>query len=438
MGIKIGIIGAGSSYTPDLFASLAGLYPSIEVDEAILMDKNLEAATRIARVSQDIVNKAGKKVKISPTDSLEAAISGADFILLQVRVGGLAARVRDETLPMELGMVGNEEIGAGGIVCGLRNVTAILEIARQVERLSPHAVVLCLANPAGMLTEALLTQTGLRVIGYCNIPINMTYDLAGVLDVSPDRIRLDFIGINHLGWIRGAYVDGEEYLQSLIQGTRSREDILYRAGLVDPFVKPEFLRYLGMLPAWYLRYYYFPEKTMEEDSQKGPKGEQDIASDRRLTELYETVGYTEEARQILVKKGGERIYLPVLQTIDSICNDRGDLIVANVKNGDATPDLSPESVLEIPVRFYRDREVPASIGPLPLQARGLIQSVKASEQLTIAAVLTGDRGPALAALMTNPLVGSFDKASAFLDRVLAEERQYLPQFFTPNQPFVSP
>ncbi|MGE5224190.1 MAG: hypothetical protein ACM3PY_17260 [Omnitrophica WOR_2 bacterium] len=437
MGIKIGIIGAGSSYTPDLFASLVDSGISVEVDEAVLMDKNLEAADRIARVSQGILHSAGKKTKISSTDSLKAAISGADIILLQVRVGGLAARVRDETLPMALGMVGNEEIGAGGIVCGLRNVTAILEIARQIERISPQAVVLCLANPSGMLAEALLSQTSLRVIGYCNIPINMTYDLAKVLNVAPDRIRLDFIGINHLGWIRGATVDGEECLQAIIQGTRSREDILYRYGLVDPLVEPEFLRALGMLPAWYLRYYYFPEKTMEEDRQQGPKGEQDMASDRRLAELYETKGYSEEARQILVRKGGERIYLPVLQTIDSIWNDRGDLIVADVKNRNATPDLPPESVLEIPARFYRDREEPAPIGPLPLQVRGLVQAVKASEQLTIKAVLTGDRGTALAALMTNPLVGSFDKASAFLDRALAEERQYLPQFFTSTQPFVS-
>ncbi len=162
-----------------------------------------------------------------------------------------------------------------------------------------------------------------------------------------------------------------------------------------------------------------------------------MASDRRLAEIYETEGYTQEARQILVRKGGERIYLPVLKTIDSIVNDRGDLIVANVKNGIATPDLPPESVLEIPARFYRDREEPAPMGPLPLQVRGLVQAVKASEQLTIKAVLSGERGAALAALVTNPLVGSFDKASAFLDRALAEERQYLPQFFTSTQPFVS-
>ncbi len=438
MGIKIGIIGAGSSYTPDLFASLVESDHSIELDEAVLMDKNMEAASRIARVSRGILQAAGEKTKISPTESLEAAVTGADFILIQVRVGGLAARVRDETLPMELGMVGNEEIGAGGIVCGLRNVTAILEIARQIESLSPHAVVLCLANPSGMLAEALLSQTHLRTIGYCNIPINMTYDLAGVLNVPPERIRLDFVGINHLGWIRGAAVDGEERLQSLIQSTVSREDVLYRYGLVDPLVEPEVLRALGMLPAWYLRYYYFPEKTMEEDRRQGPKGEQDMASDRRLAELYETAGFTEEARRILVRKGGERIYLPVLQTIDSIVHDRGDLIVANVQNGAATPDLPPESVLEIPVRFYRDREEPEKIGPFPLQVRGLVQAVKASEQLTIEAVLTGDRGAALAALATNPLVGSFDKACAFLDRALAAESQFLPQFFKTHQPFVSP
>jgi 6-phospho-beta-glucosidase len=430
MGLKITVIGAGSSYTPELFADLAAEAEPLNVEQVVLMDLNAERAAFVANLSEKLVKASGQEIKVSGIVDLEEAIHGADFILLQIRVGGLSARVRDEKLPMEFGMVGNETTGAGGFVCALRTISATLEIARVIERLSPNAWVFNLSNPAGIVTETLLKNTNLKVMGFCNIPINTTYALAEVLGVSPETVQLDSFGLNHLSWVRRVFVDGEERLQPLIAETCATDSILYRRGIVDDFMEPDFFRTLAMIPSWYVRYFYFPEQTLEEDrGQAQSKGEKDMQAEARLSEIFSTAGYDEEARQILSSKGGAQYYLPVLQAIHAIVNDSGDMIVADVRNGTALPDLPPNVCVEVPARIFRERTEPLPIGAMPLSVRGLVQTVKAYEELTIQAALTGSRDIAIEALMANPLVGSFGKASRFFDRVLENEHAYIPQFY---------
>lgn len=185
MGLKISVIGGASSYTPELFANLMDLREHLEVEQVTLMDLNKEKLGVIANVGERLLAGSRMGMRITATQNLEQAVAEADFIILQIRVGGLEARVRDETLPMEFGMVGNETTGAGGFVCALRTVPVALEIAHEIERLSPDAWVLNLSNPAGIVTEALLKHTRLRTIGFCNIPINTTYELANILGVPP-------------------------------------------------------------------------------------------------------------------------------------------------------------------------------------------------------------------------------------------------------------
>lgn len=430
MGLKITVIGAGSSYTPELFADLAAETETLNVEEVVLMDLNVERAAFVAGVSEKLVKASGQNIKVSGTADLEEAVRGADFIILQIRVGGLSARVRDEKLPMEFGLVGNETIGAGGFVCALRTITATLDIARAIERLSPDAWVLNLSNPAGVVTEALLKKTTLKAIGFCNIPINTTYALAEVLGVSPAKVKLDSFGLNHLSWVRGVFVDGQERLQALITETHDPESILYQRGIVDDFMEPEFLRALALIPSWYVRYFYFPEQTLEEDRRAAQsKGEKDMQAEARLHDIFSTTGYDDEATMILASKGGAQYYLPVLQAIHAIVNDSGDVVVANVRNGTALPDLPPNVCVEVPARIYRDRTEPLLVGAMPLSVRGLAQTVKAYEELTIQAALTGSREIAIEALMANPLVGSFGKASRFFSQVLENERNYIPQFY---------
>lgn len=434
MGLKISVIGGASSYTPELFANLIDLREMLEVEQVTLMDLNNEKLDVIAKVGERLLTGSQMGMRIAATQSLEQAVDQADFIILQIRVGGLEARVRDETLPMEFGMVGNETTGAGGFVCALRTVPVALEIAHEIERLSPNAWVLNLSNPAGIVTEALLKHTRLRTLGFCNIPINTTYELANVLGVPPEKVRLDSFGLNHLSWARGAYVDGEEMLQPLIAGTSGRNSALYQHGLVEDMLDPQWLRTLNMIPSWYVRYYYCTEQVLDQDRRSGPtKGNKDMEAEERLRSLYLTEGYGETAQRILASKGGAQYYLPVLQVVRSIVHDSGEVVVVDVRNDGALPDLPAQTCVEVPARIKRGNIEPLPAGKMPLRVRGLVQAVKAYEELTVEAATTGSHEAALAALVTHPLVGSVPRAMSFWNRVLQNERPYLSRFFDAHQ-----
>ena len=430
MGIKITVVGGASSYTPELSASLIGYEGHLDVDQVTLLDLNSEKLELIREVSQKLLDQAECRIKLVATRDAEEAFEGSDFVLLQIRVGGLEARVRDETLPMEFGMVGNETTGAGGFVCGLRTVPVALQIAREVERLTPHAWLLNLSNPAGMVTEAILKHTEVRTLGFCNIPTNTAYAIGNALDVDPARIQLDSFGLNHLSWTRAAYLDGQEILKQVLDKAGSRDSILYRKGLVEEMIDPQWLDTLHMIPGWYLRYFYYPDRVLEEDRrQDHTKGIEDLRAEERLHQIFSSEGYTPEVQQILSNKGGAQYYLPVIQVIDSMVNDRGDVVVVDTTNQDAIPDLSSSACVEIPARIFRNRVESLPVGPLPLSVRGLVQAVKNYEELAIEAAVRGSRKTAVAALMAHPLVNSYPIAHAFFDRVLENEADYLPQFF---------
>ena len=429
MGIKITVIGAGSSYTPELFFNLLDPDWGLEIEQVCLLDIQAEKQALIASVCKQIVDTAGLKIGIATTTNQQEAIEGADFIILQMRVGGLAARVRDETVPMEFGMVGNETTGAGGFACALRTIPMLMNIAGDIERFAPNAWLLNLANPAGILTETLLKYSHVRTIGFCNIPINTTYDLAQILGVSPPTIQIDSFGLNHLSWIKGVYVDGSEVLQSMIAGAKNLNSPLYQQGLVESLIHPDWLTGLGMLPSWYLRYYYYPAQVLEEArAQALSDGQQDMVAEDRLHAIYADSGYNQEARKILEAKGGARYYLPVLQVIKSMLENRGEIVIVDVRNGASMPDLPQDVCVEVPARIYQDRIEPVVIGSVPLCVRGLIQVVKTYEELTIEAAMTGQRERAVQALAIHPLVGSVSKAQAYYEEVLSNEHSFLTQF----------
>lgn len=425
MGIKMVVIGAASNYTPELFVNLAEERGRLDVEQVTLIDLNAEKLNFVANVCQRLINSHELDLRLVKTTDREEGISGADFILPQIRVGGLEARVRDETLPMEFGMVGNETTGAGGFVCALRVLPVMLDIARNVERLAPNAWILNLTNPAGIVTEAITKYTRVRTLGFCNIPINTTYAMARLLNTDPAKVQLDSFGLNHLSWTRRVFVDGEERLQPVLDEALDKSSILYEHGLVEQHLDPEWLQTIRMIPSWYVRFFYYPEIILEEDRKsQQTKGMRDMQAEEELRTLYSTEGYGERAQKILSEKGGAQYYLPVLQAINSIVNDRGDIVAVDTQNRNALTDLPPNVCVEIPARIFRDRVEPLASGPMPISIRGLVQTVKAYEELTIEAATTGSKQVAISALMANPLVGTYPKARAFLDRVLGNESKY--------------
>lgn len=430
MGLKLTVIGGASSYTPELFVGLLSPESRLPVDEVALLDLDLARLELITSVSRRLLGEAGRDLRVSPTQNQEAAIDGADFVILQIRVGGAQARIRDETLPMEFGMVGNETTGPGGFMCALRTVPVALEYAQAVERWAPHACLLNLTNPAGIVTEALLKHSRIPTVGFCNIPINLTYGLSRLLGVPTARVDIDYFGLNHLGWLRRAFVDGEEVLAGLLAEASSREARLYVHGLVDELIDPEWLLLLGMVPNWYLRYFYYTDRVLGEDRQAAQTdGQKDILADEQLQRLYTRQGFVPEASAILAGKGGAQYYEPVLQVMDAIVHDTGAVIVADVRNGGAFVDLPADACVEAPARFARNDMRAMPFGSLPEGVRGLVQSVKAYEGLAVEAAISGDRGKAVTALVAHPLCGSYPKAAAFLEHALVAHRLHLPRFF---------
>lgn len=431
MVIKIAVVGAASSYTPELFFNLAEDHNRLGVEQVTLVDLNSEKLQRITSVCQRLLRDHQLDIRLKSVTDVETGVAGADFVLVQIRVGGLDARVRDETLPMELGMVGNETTGAGGFVCAMRTVPVMLDIARAVERVAPCAWIMNLSNPAGIVTEAILKYTKIRTLGFCNIPINTTYAIARLLKVEPASLQLDSFGLNHLSWTRRATVNGVDGLGALLDEATHRGSALYQHGLVEDHLPPEMLQEIRLIPSWYVRYFYYPEIILEEDRRsQATKGMRDIQAEAELDAIYKQHGYTSRAQEILSEKGGSQYYLPVFQAIDSIINDRGYVVVVDTENNGALPDLPNDACVEVPARLFRAGARPLYAGVMPVSVRGLVQTVKAYEQLTIQAALSGDLQTATMALMANPLVGTRPKAQAFLQRVLANERDYLPAFFS--------
>src|SRR4030042_380280 len=313
MGIKLAVIGAASSYTPELFYTLAEDRNRLGVEQVTLVDLNIDKLRLISSVCERLVQDNHLDLNLVSVTNVEEGVAGACFILAQIGVGGLEPRGRDETLPMELGMVGNETTGAGGFVCALRTVPVVLEIARIVERVAPEAWILNLSNPAGIVTEAILKHTKLRALGFCNIPINTTYALAHLLEVDPATVQLDSFGLNHLSWTRRVLVNGEDRLGSLLDEAHDRNSALYQHGLVEYHLPPDMLQRIRMIPSWYVRYFYYPEIILEEDRQdQQTKGMHDMQAEEELQMIYQTYGYTRRAQEILSGKGGSQYYLPVL------------------------------------------------------------------------------------------------------------------------------
>src|SRR5689334_19327795 len=246
--MKLTVVGGGSTYTPELIDGFARLRDTLPIEELVLVDPAAERLELVGGLARRIFAKQGHSGRIVTTSDLDAGVEGADAVLLQLRVGGQAAREQDETWPLECGCVGQETTGAGGLAKALRTVPVVLDIAERVRRAAPDAWIIDFTNPVGIVTRALL-QDGHRAVGLCNVAIGFQRRFAELLDVAPERLELDHVGLNHLTWERAASVDGVDRLPELLadHGEAIAEQVQQPLGLV---------RRLGVVPSYYLRYFY--------------------------------------------------------------------------------------------------------------------------------------------------------------------------------------
>lgn len=423
MGVKIAVVGGGSTYTPELIEGFHARRQRLPVDELVLHDIDQERLDVVGGLAQRILKRHEWPGRLTLTRDRDRALDGASFVIVQLRVGGQAARLVDETLPLEFGCIGQETTGPGGFAKALRTVPVVLDIAAETERRGAKGAWLVdFTNPVGIVMQALLDH-GHRAIGLCNSAMGFQRRFARLLDVAPDRVLLDHVGLNHLTWERAVLVDGVDRLPDLIEdhGDEIARDIGVPASLI---------RVLGAVPSYYLRYFYMADEVLREQLSGGKKSraEEVMQIERALLEMYRDPGLAEKPA-LLEKRGGAYYSEAAAQLIASLHSDTQDFQVVDVRNDGALPCLPDDAVVEIPARVGAGGAVADEMKALSPEMLGLAQQVKAYERLTVTAAVDGDRAAALKALLTNPLVARYNVARPLLDALLEANRAHLPRFF---------
>jgi 6-phospho-beta-glucosidase len=432
MGLKVAVIGGGSTYTPELVDGFARRDDRLPIDELVLHDISMERLDIVGGLAQRMLDHLGWPGRLVRTDDRDAALDGADFVLIQLRVGGQAARLVDESLPPTFGVVGQETTGAGGFAKALRTVPVVLELAEAVGRRSaPGAWIVDFTNPVGIVTQALL-DGGHRALGLCNVAINVQRALAERFGVAPERVEIEHVGLNHLSWVRAVRIDGEDRLPGLLADGDGAEWTADHVGL-----PAERIRQLGAIPSYYLRYYDETAAVVESQRDGHTRAGDVMDIEGRLLELYRDPSLHEKPA-LLGDRGGAFYSEAAAQLMASLHDGRGDVQVVDTRNDGALPDLPADAVVEIPARIDRDGAHPLPLDPLAPELHDLVVRVKAFEQLAIQAAETGDRSVALAALEANPLVADPAIARPLLDALLDANRGHLSRFFDRPGATVSP
>lgn len=434
-GIKIVTIGGGSSYTPELVEGFIKRYDELPVRELWLVDieAGQEKLQIVGELARRMVKKAGLPMKVYLTLDRREALKEADFVTTQLRVGLLEARAKDEKIPLKYGVIGQETNGPGGLFKALRTIPVILDICRDMEELCPQAWLINFTNPAGMVTEAVLRYSNMkRVVGLCNVPIGIKMGIAKMLDVSAERVHIDFAGLNHMVYGLDVKLDGESILGELITRLTSNQTSgMTMKNIVDLGWDPDFIRGLKVIPCPYHRYYYQTSTMLEEEKENertvGTRAEVVKKLETELFELYKDPNLSIKPPQ-LEKRGGAYYSDAACSLIHSIYNDKGDIQTVNTINNGAIASIPNDSAVEINSVITKDGPKPIPIGDLPVAVRGLVQQIKSFERVGAEAAVTGDYETALVAMTINPLVPSDKMAKQILDEMLEAHAEYLPQF----------
>lgn len=452
---KVTIIGGGGIRTPLVVYGLAQAQAELGLREIALYDLDVERVSLIAALSRAIVQQDGVDITITTPTQLEDAVAGASFVISSIRVGGIAARARDERLAIEHGVAGQETTGLGGLAMALRTIPVTLAHARAVEQHAPDAWFISFTNPAGLITQALSQRTKLNLVGICDTPSEMFHRIAAALQTPLDRVQCDYFGLNHLGWVRRVLCDGEDATARVLDDEQALRS-LYHADLFAPAM----IRALGMIPSEYLFFYYEQQRALANQRKAGASRGEEIAqlnaglferlhqdvSAERLTDALATyrrylqqrsgaymkleaeagsafqAGVEQEEDPFEAATGYHRIALDVMT---ALLRDEPSRVVVNVSNRGAIADLHADDVVEIPCLIDRRGAHPLEVGSLPDSVRGLVQAVKEYERLTIRAAVEQSQELARLALLTYPLVGQWAPARNLISALVQSDPEHL-------------
>ena len=417
--MKLTVIGGGSTYTPELVDGFARLRASLPLTELCLVDPAADRLALVAGISRRMFARYGYDVRVTATSDVVAGVSDASAVLLQLRVGGQAARHTDETFPHACGCIGQETTGPGGLAKALRTVPVVLSLASLVRRYArPDAWIVDFTNPVGIVTRALLSE-GHRAVGLCNVAIGFQRRFATMLDVAVSSVALDHVGLNHLTWVRAVSVDGVDRLPGLL-ASRLPE-------IADEIeLPPSLVSLLGVVPSYYLRYYYAHDDVLAEQTAPGAvsRAQAVTAVEDELLALYADPS-VDTKPAALERRGGAFYSEAAVDLLASLTSDRGDVQVVNVRNDGTLPFLPDDHVIEVPATIGASGIPPLPAAPLAVDAAGLVAHVAGYERLALEAAVHGGRSRVERALLAHPLVGQYDRAARLTDLLLAENRQHL-------------
>ncbi|WP_102193033.1 6-phospho-beta-glucosidase [Microbacterium aurantiacum] len=415
--MKLAIVGGGSTYTPELIDGFIRLQQQLPIEEIVLVDSDRTRLELVGGVSRRMLARAGHPARLTATDDLAGGVSDADAVLIQLRIGGQDAREQDETWPHEVSCIGQETTGPGGLAKALRTVPVVLRIAEVVRtHAKPDAWIVDFTNPVGIVTRALLLA-GHRAVGLCNVAIGFQRRFAAEAGVEPDRVGLAHVGLNHLTWERGVFVDGKDVLPGLLDSNLQ--------GLADDVeLAPELLSQLGVIPSYYLRYYYAHDEVLHEQRHHATRAQEVRAIENELLGLYADPA-VDTKPAILEQRGGAFYSEAAIELLIAIRGGTDVPRVVNLRNDGVLPFLPDDHVIEVPARHVGGRFVAEPVAALPDDISGLISAVAGYERLALDAAIQGGRDRVLRAMRAHPLVLQHERAENLTDLLLAANSQFL-------------
>jgi 6-phospho-beta-glucosidase len=447
---KLAMIGGGGVRTPLVVHGLAQSQSALGLTELALYDVDRDRTEMIANIGREVVRRLRANFRITVSDRVEDAVAGAAVVVSSIRVGGIAARARDERIAIEHGLAGQETTGPGGAAMALRTIPVTLEHARTVERVAPNAWFINFTNPAGLITQALSQNTGLRVMGICDTPIELFHRIAWALDAPYDHMTFDFAGLNHLGWVRRVTLAGEDLTNRILIDDHTLRK-LYPADLFDPAL----IRILRLIPTEYLFFYYSQRKAYDNQLRAGAsRGEELQQLNLQLFEALAGKSGAESLaiyRDYLLRRNSSYMKLEAqgesafeiekdeydpfetvtgyhriaLDVMTGLVSDQPRQVVVNVPNRGAIEDLHDDDVVEVPCEVDRNGPRPHRTGQLPDSVRGLVQSVKAYERTAIRAALERSAALAQLAMLEYPIVGQWELAGGLMRSLIAADPAHL-------------
>jgi len=421
---KIAVIGGGSTYTPELIDGFIQNEDKLRVGEIALYDIDKERLDVVGGMAQRMVRYAEMDTKVTLTTNRPQAVEGAKFVLSSMRVGKMQARILDEKIPLKYNVIGQETTGPGGTFKAFRTIPVTLDIAKDMQKYAPDAWYINFTNPSGIMTEAIFKHTDLNVVGLCNNPINMIAGMAEVFHVEPKDVFLEWVGLNHVNWIRKVFIKGQDMTQTLMDNLEK-----FAENEEMPRLEPELIRTLGVIPTYYLQYYYYhPERLAEAKAAEQSRGEVVLDVEKQLLKNYADPKVLVKPEE-LAQRGGARYSEAAVNLILSLMLDRRDVQIVVARNGDAISDLPSDASVEVPCVVGAHGVTPLVMGKLPDTIRTLCQQAKAWESATVKAGVSGSRKDAILAMLQNPLVPDYPTAVALVDDLLEAHKEYLPQFF---------